>query len=179
MGLADLLVALDVPYASLEAVVAIAEELMSFVQQTAADASVRLAAMRGPFPQFVTSRFAADGAPARRHACVTTIAPTEMISELADCSSGIEPYFALSYRREIIGATAAVDVHAPVNASVRARGQRGHRRVVSGEGFARPAVCRSMRPLHSARSSQRRHEIAPEWHVKNAGCVSAFHRYIS
>lgn len=172
MGFADLLVALGVPYASREAE-AIACELMAFVQETAAAASARLAATRGPFPHFAASRFAAGGAPARRHACVTTIAPTGTISLLADCSSGIEPYFALSYRREVIGATAAVDVHPQVDAAVR----------IGAANSDTHAVFRTIRatgrlPLDAPPALRAllatAHEIAPEWHVK---MQAAFQRF--
>src|SRR4030095_12007368 len=60
---------------------------------------------------------AAAGTPVR-NACVTSIAPTGTISMLADCSSGIEPYFALSYRRDVIGTTRTMEVQSGVGALV-------------------------------------------------------------
>lgn len=170
MGFADLLVALGVPYASAEAL-AIAEELMAFVQRAASDASARLAETRGPFPHFAVSRFAADGMPPRRHACVTTIAPTGTISLLADCSSGIEPYFALSYRREVIGTTAAVDVHPQIDAAVRARTTNPEPlfRAIRSTGRLPADAPPELRAILATA-----HEIAPEWHVK---MQAAFQRF--
>ena len=170
MGFAELLVILGVPYASPEAVT-IAQEMMAFVQRVASEASARLAATRDAFPNFAASRFAAEGAPARRNACVTTIAPTGTISLLADCSSGIEPYFALSYRREVIGTTASVDVHAQVEAAVRARATDADAllRVVRSTGRLPQDAPPRLRALLTTA-----HDITPEWHVK---MQAAFQRF--
>ncbi len=73
---------------------------MSFVQQEAVAASSQLAASRGAFPNFERSVFA-EGRP-RRHAALTTIAPTGTISLIAGCSAGIEPYYRLIYRRRAL-----------------------------------------------------------------------------
>ncbi len=161
MGFADLLVELRLTYAS-PAALGLAHELMSFVQQQAKRASAKLAASRGPFPNFGKSRLAAG--PPVRNACVTSIAPTGTISLLANCSSGIEPFFALSYRREVIGQTKIIDVHPrlaqlfrqeapdpePLLNRVRATGRLG--------GTAAPKEIQQL--------FQTAHEIAPEWHVR-------------
>ncbi|MCP9470342.1 MAG: adenosylcobalamin-dependent ribonucleoside-diphosphate reductase [Nitrospira sp.] len=94
MGFADLLIRLGVPYGSDEAL-RIAEELMGFVQSRAHEASRRLAVERGTFPAYAGSRLQAEGRE-RRHATVTTIAPTGTISILADCSAGIEPLYGIN-----------------------------------------------------------------------------------
>src|SRR5271170_4029546 len=113
MGFADLLVEVRIPYAS-QAAVSLAEELMGFVQQHAKLASAKLARSRAPFPTFAKSRLADSAPEPLRNARVTSIAPTGTISLLADCSSGIEPFFALSYRREVIGSTKTIDLHPSV-----------------------------------------------------------------
>lgn len=104
MGLADLLLALRLPYGSDESVV-VAERVMSLIQQAALEASRQLAVERGPFPNFPLSRYAQRGEPPRRNATVTTVAPTGSISIIAGCSSGIEPLYALAYRHvgEFVG----------------------------------------------------------------------------
>ncbi|MCP9446620.1 MAG: adenosylcobalamin-dependent ribonucleoside-diphosphate reductase [Nitrospira sp.] len=94
MGFADLLIRLGVPYGSDEAL-RIAEELMGFIQSQAHEASRRLAVERGTFPAYAGSRLQAEGRE-RRHATVTTIAPTGTISILADCSAGIEPLYGIN-----------------------------------------------------------------------------------
>ncbi len=69
-----------------------AEEVMGFIQDECYAQSVALAEVRGSFPNFERSVHA-DRYPHLRNAALTTIAPTGTISVIADCSSGIEPYF--------------------------------------------------------------------------------------
>lgn len=95
MGFADMLISLNVPYGSLNAL-RLASEVMAFIKKTAVDASCMLARERGAFPNFKTSIYA--NGPELRNATVTTIAPTGSISMIGGCSSGIEPLFAISYR---------------------------------------------------------------------------------
>lgn len=100
MGWADVLMKLAVPYCSEEAY-ELGEKVMGFIQQEAEVASDDLARIRGPFPNFVYSVFNRPGSTRTpRHSALTTIAPTGTISVIADCSSGIEPIFALAYIRK-------------------------------------------------------------------------------
>jgi len=93
-GWADVLIDLGIPYDSQEAL-ALAEELMSFVNQKAKEESIELAKQRGPFPLWQESIYKNDLP--RRNSTVTTIAPTGTISIIAGASSGIEPIFAIAY----------------------------------------------------------------------------------
>lgn len=102
MGWADLLVALGVPYDSKKALHT-AEEIMKFIRNRARDCSARLAQERGPFPNYQGSLYDRLKMPPVRNATTTTIAPTGTLSIIADCSSGIEPLFALAYKRRILG----------------------------------------------------------------------------
>jgi ribonucleoside-diphosphate reductase alpha chain len=161
MGFADLLVDLDMPYAS-PAAVSLAQDLMSFIDRQAKAASARLALTRGAFPTFGQSRFRA-GEPVLRNACVTSIAPTGTISLLAGCSSGIEPFFALSYRREVIGSTRTMDVHP-------ALARRLAEELPDSEPLLRQVRATGRLP-ESAPSGLRHvfataHEISPEWHIR-------------
>ena len=101
MGFADMLVELGVPYDSDEAV-KIGRALMAFIRAESDQASIDLAAERGPFPAFVGSKYEADGDPDIRNACRLTVAPTGTISMIAGCSSGIEPIFSLAFRKQNI-----------------------------------------------------------------------------
>ena len=101
MGLADMFIKLNMAYDSLEAL-ELAEKIMACIAAAALEQSQVLAQERGPFPNFQRSRYYAEGQPPRRHATVTTVAPTGTISLIAGTSSGIEPLFAVSYRRRAL-----------------------------------------------------------------------------
>ena len=165
MGFADLLVALSVRYDS-ESGLALARRLGAFVQREAVEASRRLAAERGPFPGFAGSVYAARGEPPRRHATVTTIAPTGTIALIAGCSSGIEPLFALAYvRRALDGAALLPVVHPALERVARARGfwSPGLAQAVARTGTL---VGVAGVPADVREVFRTALEIAPEWHVR-------------
>ncbi len=99
MGFADLLIKLGIPYNSNEAV-ELAEEMMKFLNDHAHKATEEIGAEKGSFPYFDISVWPERGVKARRNSAVTTIAPTGYTSIVANCSSGIEPIYALAFRRE-------------------------------------------------------------------------------
>lgn len=101
MGWADMLILLGIPYNHKKAF-HLARDLMKFIRDTARQASVELAEVKGVFPNFKGSVYDAPGMPHVRNATTTTIAPTGTLSIIADCSSGIEPLFALAYKRLIL-----------------------------------------------------------------------------
>jgi len=95
MGWADMLYKLGIPYDSEEAL-ALAENVMSSIQRRA-----RLCGSIGqdyvhPYPAWRA------GSLRQRNATITCIAPTGTISLLADCSSGIEPVYALKHERKAL-----------------------------------------------------------------------------
>ncbi|OPX20259.1 MAG: ribonucleoside-diphosphate reductase, adenosylcobalamin-dependent [Desulfobacca sp. 4484_104] len=110
MGLADLFISLGIPYDAPEAL-DLAERLMARIQATAVAQSEQLAQVRGPFPNFSRSRWHQEGQPPRRHATLTTIAPTGTISLIAGTSSGIEPLFAIAYMRRALEGQEFFQVH--------------------------------------------------------------------
>ncbi|HEY6170442.1 MAG TPA: ribonucleotide-diphosphate reductase subunit alpha, partial [Verrucomicrobiae bacterium] len=97
MGFAELLIRLGISYDSAQAV-EFAERLMGFIDEEAMKASQALAGERGVFPNWERSTFAARGLKLRNATC-TAIAPTGTIGIIADTTPGIEPLFALAYRR--------------------------------------------------------------------------------
>ncbi len=111
MGWADMLLQLRIRYDSNEAV-KLAEKVMHFIQQVSWEESAKLAREKGAFPLWKESQYAkrhpvlskrgAKRGVKVRNVAITTIAPTGTISMLADCSSGIEPVFALAYVKNVI-----------------------------------------------------------------------------
>ena len=110
MGLADLFIQLGVPYDSTEAL-ELGEQIMARLQARAVARSEALAQERGPFPNFPGSRYFQEGRRPRRNATVTTVAPTGTISIIAGTSSGIEPLFAVAYRRRALEGEEFDEVH--------------------------------------------------------------------
>lgn len=100
MGFADLLIRLRIPYNS-EKAREVAAKVMKYITAAADEASLDLAVKRGPFPAWENSSFDSIKE-VYRNACRMTVAPTGTISMLADCSSGIEPTFALAWRKQNI-----------------------------------------------------------------------------
>ena len=100
MGFADMLIRLNMSYDSDEAL-SFTEKLGNFINKTAWNASENLATERGPFPEYKNSALAKTMKPVR-NSSVVTIAPTGTISRLADCSSGIEPHFAMAWRSNVL-----------------------------------------------------------------------------
>ena len=101
MGWADALIRMEIPYDSPDAL-ELTHEVAKFIRDTAWDESARLAAERGPFPEYAESALRARGLPPVRNSSVVTIAPTGTISRLADCSSGIEPHFANAWWSNVL-----------------------------------------------------------------------------
>lgn len=98
MGFADLLIALGIKYGDEESVQA-AEKVMQFIRAESHKASEELGKEKGNFPAFKQSDWSKQKK-YMRNVRTTTIAPTGTISIVADCNPGIEPVFALGFRRK-------------------------------------------------------------------------------
>ncbi|HHT9130049.1 MAG TPA: adenosylcobalamin-dependent ribonucleoside-diphosphate reductase [Candidatus Brocadiaceae bacterium] len=109
MGFADSLIKQGISYNSEEAIL-YTDKLMNFFSQKANEASVKLAIERGVFPNHERSIYTQNG-PRFRNATRTTIAPTGTISIIANCSSGIEPLFAIAYKRHVLVEGGLPEVH--------------------------------------------------------------------
>ena len=99
MGFADLLVKLRIPYDS-ELAREVGRELMQGIRMAADVKSIELGSMRGAFPAWEDSHYKIHEN--YRNACRVTVAPTGTISMIAGCASGIEPLFALVWRKQNI-----------------------------------------------------------------------------
>lgn len=120
MGFADMLIKLGVPYTSDEAVKT-ASTVMKTFRLASLEASEKLAAERGCFPNHEGSIYAGKSGK-MRNATVNTVAPTGTISIIAGCSSGIEPLFALSYVRNVLSGTRFFETHPLFEMELRRRG---------------------------------------------------------
>jgi ribonucleoside-diphosphate reductase alpha chain len=172
MGFADLLIRLGIPYDSEEAL-RTGERIMKFVKEKGREMSVELGQGRGVFPNFAGSIYDREGGPRLRNATVTTVAPTGTLSIIAGCSSGIEPLFALSYERHILGDVTLPEVNGYFLATAKARGFYNDTfwmRMIAGE----PLRNLSDVPEDVKRIFVTSFDIAPAWHVR---IQAAFQRH--
>lgn len=169
MGFADLLIKLGIPYDSDEALQT-AEKVMECISCEAMKASEELAKTRGSFPNTNCSVYTKK----IRNAARTTIAPTGSLSIIANCSSGIEPLFALSFvRKNILTDVEMVEVNPLFEEAAKER------------GFYTPELREKIAQLGSVKGLQEvppdvkqifvtAHDITPEWHIK---MQAAFQKY--
>jgi len=106
MGFADLLVRLNIPYDSDNALT-LADRIGSILKAEADKTSSVIAQHKGNFPAFDKSplnKINGGMWDTMRNAWRLSIAPTGTISMIANCSSGIEPLFALAYKKHNMSA---------------------------------------------------------------------------
>jgi ribonucleoside-diphosphate reductase alpha chain len=163
MGFADLLYRLDVPYNS-EAALSLAEEIMAFIQAEAHAASRALAEQRGPFFNVKESIYEEEPHPPR-NATLTTIAPTGTLSIIANCSSGIEPLFALSFVRNVMDNDRLTEVN-PIFEEVAKK--RGFYSSDLMETVARSGSIKNIEgiPQDVKAVFVTAHDVSPEWHIR-------------
>jgi ribonucleotide reductase alpha subunit len=94
MGWADMLFALGIPYGSPESL-SLAKNIMACISNKAERVSRDLGKEKGSYTANKSSG-------PMRNSYRTTVAPTGTISIIADCSGGIEPIFALAFKREVM-----------------------------------------------------------------------------
>ena len=165
MGFADVLVMLRVAYDSSEGV-ELGRKIMKFIRDEADKASIELAKTRGPFPAYEGSRLQKQGVPPIRNGCRLTVAPTGTIAMIASASGGVEPIFALAYRKHNILEGQTLYYVDP-----------GFEQVARQEGFYSDGL---LEYISAGGSIQKRNDvpawvrkvfvtasdISPEWHVR-------------
>ncbi|MBI4715989.1 MAG: adenosylcobalamin-dependent ribonucleoside-diphosphate reductase [Nitrospirae bacterium] len=164
MGFADMLIRLGIPYDSEEAV-RTADRVMAFIQKKGRDASIRLAATRGPFPNFKGSRLDREGEPLLRNVTVTTIAPTGSLSIIGACSGGIEPLYGVSFVRNVLDGVRLPNLHPLFLEMAREKG------IYNAKLIKRVTAAESIRDLPGIPESMRRlfvtaFDVSPSWHVR-------------
>src|SRR3990172_8158571 len=172
MGFADLLIRLGIPYDSEEAL-RTGERIMQFVKEKGWEMSAEIARERGQFPNFPGSIYDKPGGPKLRNATVTTVAPTGTLSIIAGCSGGIEPIFALSFERHILGDVKLPEINEDFLETAKRRGFFSDQvlmRVTAGESIQKMSEV----PEDVKRVFVTAFDIAPEWHVR---MQAAFQRH--
>ena len=172
MGFSDLLYQMGIPYNS-ENALALAEEIMSFIQKESREASKYLAKERGTFKNYDQSIFRDMEDCAFRNATTTTIAPTGTLSIIAGCSSGIEPLFALSFVRRVMDNDELLEVNPYFEKVAKERG------FYSRELMDTVARQGSIHDVEEIPEDVRNvfvtaHDVTPEWHVR---MQAAFQKY--
>lgn len=177
MAFADILVMLEIPYASKEAV-DLAEKMMKFIDDEGDKMSEEIAKKRGVFPNWRDSIFDIQKRK-MRNATTTTIAPTGTIGIIASVSQGVEPIFALAYTRlSFIGKDSEKPVElVEVNPLFE--------EVAKREGFYSEELMKKIAhhgtvvgikevPQKWQKVFMTAHDITPEWHMK---MQAAFQKY--
>ncbi|MFN3534557.1 MAG: hypothetical protein ACK4WB_04120, partial [Desulfatiglandales bacterium] len=176
MGFADMLFHLGIPYGSEEGI-RLAENIMSFINTKAHEASAALAEERGVFPNYERSIYAKTGV-RYRNAAVTTIAPTGTLSIIAGCSSGIEPVFALSYSRNVLDGERLVEtnpylIKALEESNIPTEQMESIKKeIISSGSLEGVSLSPDLNYLKEVFVTA--HEVEPEWHVR---MQAAFQRY--
>jgi len=163
MGFADILIRLGIRYDSEEAL-RLAENLMKFIEEESHKKSVEIGEERGSFPNFERSIWK-DTYEAMRNATVTTIAPTGSISIIAGCSSGIEPIFAISFIRNVLGGTRLFETNPLFEMIAKKRG------FYSAKLLEEIAKTGSVQKIEGVPEDIKRLfvtalDIEPEWHIR-------------
>ncbi|MBE9551343.1 MAG: vitamin B12-dependent ribonucleotide reductase, partial [Proteobacteria bacterium] len=164
MGFADMLILLGIPYDS-ERCVQTGEEVMTLISETAREASAELGKKRGNFPGFKGSAYDRPETPYMRNATTTTIAPTGTISIIANCSSGVEPLFAVSYVRKVLDGDELVEIHPFFKKMAQKK------KFFSADLIKTISETGSVQHTEDVPEDLKRlfvtsHDIAPKWHIR-------------
>jgi ribonucleoside-diphosphate reductase alpha chain len=171
MGFSDLLFALRIPYDSKEAL-ALGEKIIRCIAREARQKSVELGRVRGSFTNFEQSSWKKKY-PAMRNATTMTIAPTGTLSIIADCSSGIEPVFALAFIRKVMEGKQLPEINEAFKLELIKCGLYSDalHREISTTGSIRA----SRLPAEMKRVFVTALDISPEFHVR---MQAAFQRHV-
>lgn len=172
MGWADMLAMLCIPYNSDEAT-KLAEDVMQFIRDKGREKSAALAEIRGDFPTFKDSVYPAKGFKNMRNATITTVAPTGTISIIAGCSSGIEPFFAIAFYRQVMDNNKLVEV-SPVFKDIAKR-----EGFLTDELLDQVAETGAVHDIESVPEKWQKafvtaHDITPFWHTKMQAAFQKF-----
>lgn len=172
MGFADMLIKLGIPYNSQEAIET-GEKVMKFINEAAIEKSQQLAKTRDVFRNWDRSIYKNENIKIR-NATRTTIAPTGTISIIANCSSGIEPLFAISFARHVMDDDRLLSVQEDFEKVAREEG------FYSDDLMEKIAESGSIQDFTEVPERIRNvfvtsHDIEPYWHIR---MQAAFQKYV-
>jgi ribonucleoside-diphosphate reductase alpha chain len=172
MGFADVLYHLGVPYHSEEGL-AWAERIMKFVKDEALAQSIALAEKRGTFPSWQDSAYASRNLQLR-NATIITLAPTGTVSMIADVAPSLEPNFAISFIKNVMGDTDLVYVNKVFSRVAKKRGFYSDNlmREIAERGSIQhiPEIPDDVKKVFVTAQ-----DISPEWHIR---MQAAFQKYV-
>jgi ribonucleoside-diphosphate reductase alpha chain len=171
MGWAECLARCGTRYDSDKAI-ELAEKTAKFIQEESRKMSAELGQERGSFPNLPRSIHAKKNK-FLRNATTTTIAPTGSISIIANCTSGIEPFFAVAFVRDIMGGTKLLEVNPYFEQLARERG------IYSKQLMVKIAKSGSVQKVAGIPGDVKKafvtsFDIKPEWHVKMQAAFQKF-----
>jgi ribonucleoside-diphosphate reductase alpha chain len=172
MGFADVLYHLGVPYNSEEGL-AWAERIMKFIKEEALAKSIALAEQRGTFPAWQDSTHSQHNLPLR-NATLLTLAPTGTVSMIADVSPSLEPNFAISFIKNVMGDTDLVYVNKVFSKVAKKRGFYSDQlmREIAERGSIQH--CQDI-PEEIRNVFVTAPDISPEWHIR---MQAAFQKHV-
>ena len=164
MGFADCLFMLGIPYDSKKGV-EFGSELMSFINKSARKASIELANIRGPFPNWNNSIWRTKRKKKVRNASITCVAPTGTISIIADCSAGIEPVYSLVFVRQILNGSKLLQIN-PVFKQVAQTHGFYSKKLENQIAKTGSIQKMSQIPPGIRRIFKSAYDISPQWHIR-------------
>lgn len=171
MGWAECLARCGTRYDSDKAI-ELAEKTAKFIQEESRKMSEELGQERGSFPNLPRSIFAKKHK-FLRNATTTTVAPTGSISIIANSTSGIEPFFAVSFIRDVMGGTKLLEVNPYFEQLARERGFYSKQLMVK---IAKSGSIQKVAgiPADVKKVFVTSFDIKPEWHVKMQAAFQKF-----
>ena len=166
MGFADMLYQMGIAYDSNEGI-KLAQKVMKIVNEAAVAESISLGKEKGVFKHWKGSTYEKRGIK-RRNLAVTTIAPTGTISMVADCSSGIEPVFALSFVKNVVDDAGLNYVNEYFKQAVEATNLSTEQKNEVYRQVAETGSCQNIEYLPDSikKVFVVAYDISPEWHVR-------------
>lgn len=165
MGFAEMLIQLGIPYNSNDGIKT-AEQVMKFITEEGRNVSEELGKEKGSFPNFRGSIWDKKFE-AMRNATVTTIAPAGTISVIGNCSSGIEPLFAVAYVRDVSESIGSklIEINSLFEANAIKEGFYNDDLMMSISGRTSIQEVKDI-PEDIKKVFVTAHDISPEWHVR-------------